>query len=147
MILQHWGLSARSPSAHPIGPLAQPAFIDEDDSAPLAERVFLSPWPAHSLPVPNRLLVALQRPSSGSLAAPVKGERLPFALYASTTLSMVVAISEIGVQIGRIMTDVAAALVGAAMLTVLLFPATVALRSRAVSLRSFSDMKTSYRVS
>jgi hypothetical protein len=37
---------------------------------------------------------------------------------------------------------------GAAMLTVRLFPAMAgALRSRAVSLRSFSDMKTSYRVS
>ena len=42
MILQHWGLSARGPGAHPMGSLAQPAFIDEDDGAPLAERCFLS---------------------------------------------------------------------------------------------------------
>jgi len=52
-----------------------------------------------------------------------KGERLPFVLYASTTLPMVVAISDIGVQSGRINNEVAAGLVGAAMLTVLLFPA------------------------
>jgi hypothetical protein len=42
MILQHRGLSARGPGAHPMGSLAQPAFIDEDDSAPLAECFFLS---------------------------------------------------------------------------------------------------------
>ena len=59
MILQHWGLSARGPGAHPMGSLAQPAFIDEDDGAPRA--LFLRQWPAHSFPVPDRLLVALQR--------------------------------------------------------------------------------------
>src|SRR5258708_5421185 len=42
MILQHRGLSARSPGAHPMGPLAQPALVDKDDGAPLAERFFLS---------------------------------------------------------------------------------------------------------
>ena len=42
MILQHRGLSARGPSAHPMGPLAQPALVDEDDGAPLAARFFLS---------------------------------------------------------------------------------------------------------
>jgi Kef-type K+ transport system membrane component KefB len=52
-----------------------------------------------------------------------KGERLSFALYTATTLSMVVAITHIGVQIGRMQRDVAAAMVGAAMLSVLLFPA------------------------
>ena len=40
MILQHWGLSARGPSAQPMGSLTQPAFIDEEDGAPLAERFF-----------------------------------------------------------------------------------------------------------
>ena len=34
MILQHRGLSARSPGAHPMGPLAQPALVDKDDGAP-----------------------------------------------------------------------------------------------------------------
>jgi hypothetical protein len=40
MILQHRGLSARGPGAHPMRPLAQPTFVDEDDGAPLAERFF-----------------------------------------------------------------------------------------------------------
>jgi len=80
----------------------------------------------------------------------VKGERLPFALYTSTTLPMVVAISEIGVRTGRISPDLAAALVGAAMLSVLLFPAmAAALRSRTAVPRPFSDMTvtTSSKVS
>jgi hypothetical protein len=42
MILQHRGLSARGPGAHPMRPLAQPTFVDEDDGAPLAARFFLS---------------------------------------------------------------------------------------------------------
>src|ERR1700722_6652288 len=42
MILQHRGLSARGPGAHPMRPLAQPTFVDEDVGAPLAERFFLS---------------------------------------------------------------------------------------------------------
>ena len=41
MILQHWGLSARGPGAHPMGPLAQPALVDEDDGAPLFAGFFL----------------------------------------------------------------------------------------------------------
>lgn len=56
---------------------------------------------------------------------------LPFAFYKATTLSMVVAITEIGVRSGRMQSDIAAALVGAGMLSVLLFPAIAgALRSR-----------------
>ena len=51
-----------------------------------------------------------------------KYQRLPFALYSATTLSMVVAITEIGVRSGRMRSDIAAALVGAGMLSVLLFP-------------------------
>ena len=51
-----------------------------------------------------------------------KYERLPFVLYSATTLPMVVAIAEIGVRSGRMHTDIAAALVGASMLSVLLFP-------------------------
>lgn len=51
------------------------------------------------------------------------GERLPFALYASTALLMVVAITHIGVQTGRMPTDLAATLVGAGMVSVLVFPA------------------------
>lgn len=52
-----------------------------------------------------------------------KGERLSLALYTATALPMVVAITHIGVQVGRMQSDIAAALVGAAMLSVLLFPA------------------------
>ena len=52
-----------------------------------------------------------------------RGERLSFALYASTALPMVVAITHVGVQTGRMQGDIAAALVGAAILSVLLFPA------------------------
>jgi len=51
-------------------------------------------------------------------------ERLPFALFTSVaSLSLVVVITEIGVHGGRMSPDIAAALVGAAVLSVLLFPA------------------------
>ena len=42
VILQHRRVSARGPGAHPMGALAQSAFVDEDDGAPRAERFFLS---------------------------------------------------------------------------------------------------------
>ena len=51
-----------------------------------------------------------------------KGQRLPFALYSATALPLLVAISAIGVQTGRMRSEIAAALVGAGMLSVLLFP-------------------------
>jgi Kef-type K+ transport system membrane component KefB len=47
---------------------------------------------------------------------------VPFALYSSTALPLVVAISELGLATGRMRSDNAAALVGAAMLSVLIFP-------------------------
>ncbi|MGO9767536.1 MAG: cation:proton antiporter [Myxococcaceae bacterium] len=50
-------------------------------------------------------------------------EQLPFALLSATALPLVVAIAELGVRSGQMRTDIAAALVGAAMLSVLLFPA------------------------
>jgi Kef-type K+ transport system membrane component KefB len=50
-------------------------------------------------------------------------ERLPFALFSSVaSLSLVVVITDIGVQTNHIGTEVAAALVGAAVLSVLIFP-------------------------
>jgi len=52
-----------------------------------------------------------------------KYQRLPFALYSATALPMVVAITNVGVQTGHLRTDLAAALVGAALMSVLLFPA------------------------
>jgi Kef-type K+ transport system membrane component KefB len=51
-----------------------------------------------------------------------KGERLPFILYISTALPLVVAITDIGVATGRMRSENAAALVGAGMVSVLLFP-------------------------
>jgi Kef-type K+ transport system membrane component KefB len=53
-----------------------------------------------------------------------KKELLPFALYSSTALPFVIALTELGVSTGRMRTDNAAALVGAGMLSVLLFPMT-----------------------
>jgi Kef-type K+ transport system membrane component KefB len=51
-----------------------------------------------------------------------KEEWLPFALYSATTLSMVVAITDIGVQTHRLQPDIADALVAAGLLSVLLWP-------------------------
>jgi Kef-type K+ transport system membrane component KefB len=52
-----------------------------------------------------------------------KEERLPFALYSATELPMVVAITEIGVRLNIMGTEIATALIGAGLLSVLLFPA------------------------
>jgi Kef-type K+ transport system membrane component KefB len=52
-----------------------------------------------------------------------KEERLPFALYSATELPMVVAISEIGLRLDIILAEIATALIGAGLLSVLLFPA------------------------
>jgi len=52
-----------------------------------------------------------------------KSERLPFVLFSATALPMVVAITDIGVRTGRLLPEIAAALVGAGLLSVLLFPA------------------------
>ena len=61
-----------------------------------------------------------------------KNERLPFILYISTALPLVVAITDIGVATGRMRSENAAALVGAGMVSVLLFPLiALALRKRA----------------
>jgi hypothetical protein len=50
-------------------------------------------------------------------------QRLPFALSSAVpSLSIIVVITEIGVKLGSMNPDVAAALVGAALLSVLLFP-------------------------
>jgi Kef-type K+ transport system membrane component KefB len=52
-----------------------------------------------------------------------KGERLPVALYSATELPMVVAIAEIAVRMKIMQVEIATALIGAGMLSVLLFPA------------------------
>ena len=61
-----------------------------------------------------------------------KEEFVPFALYSATALPFVIALTELGVSTGRMRTPNAAALVGAGMLSVLLFPMTaMTLRRRA----------------
>ena len=52
-----------------------------------------------------------------------KEERLPFALYFATELPMVVAITEIGLRLNMMGTEIATALIGAGLPSVLLFPA------------------------
>jgi hypothetical protein len=59
-----------------------------------------------------------------------QADLLPLALYMATALPLVVAITEIGVATGRMRTENAAALVGAAMLSVLLFPLSALLLRR-----------------
>lgn len=52
-----------------------------------------------------------------------KGERLPLALFTSVaSVSLVIVITEIGTRAGSMRSDTAAALIGAAMLSILLFP-------------------------
>ena len=42
VVLEHGGLPFRSPRATAVGPLAQSAFVDEDDGAPIADRPLFS---------------------------------------------------------------------------------------------------------
>jgi Kef-type K+ transport system membrane component KefB len=51
-----------------------------------------------------------------------RGELLPFVLYTSMGLPVILAITSIGVETGRMSTEIAAALVGAGILSVLFFP-------------------------
>jgi Kef-type K+ transport system membrane component KefB len=51
-----------------------------------------------------------------------KVDRVPLALYSATALPLVVAITTIGLETGHMRSDTAAALVGAAMVSVLVFP-------------------------
>ncbi len=51
-----------------------------------------------------------------------RGEQWPFALYSATALPLVVAITHIGVTTGRLQPEIAAALVGTGLLSVLMFP-------------------------
>ncbi|WP_353942680.1 cation:proton antiporter [Streptomyces sp. HUAS MG91] len=52
----------------------------------------------------------------------IGGDRLALTFFSSTALPLVVAITTIGVEDGALPTDVAAAVVGAAMVSVLVFP-------------------------
>lgn len=64
-------------------------------------------------------------------------DHLPFAFYSATSLPLLIAIAEIGVQTGRMLSDNAAALVGAGMLSILFFPM-VALTARSRKRRSIA---------
>lgn len=65
-----------------------------------------------------------------------RADLAPLALFSATGLPLIVAIAEIGVATGRMRTDNAAALVGAGMISVFLFPfAALALRPKSHSPR------------
>ncbi len=64
-------------------------------------------------------------------------DHLPFAFYSATSLPLLIAIAEIGVQTGRMLPDDAAALVGAGMLSILFFPM-VALTAQSRKRRSIA---------
>jgi len=51
-----------------------------------------------------------------------RGEQWPFVLYSATALPLVVAITHIGVTTGRLRPELAAAMVGTGLLSVLMFP-------------------------
>jgi Kef-type K+ transport system membrane component KefB len=55
-------------------------------------------------------------------ALPIEGERRALALYASTGLPLIVAVTTLGIAAGEMRTDTAAGLVGAGMVSVLVFP-------------------------
>jgi Kef-type K+ transport system membrane component KefB len=61
-----------------------------------------------------------------------KEDRIPFVFYSATSLPLLIAIAEIGVQTGRMLPDNAAAMVGAGMLSILLFPITALIARRRV---------------
>src|ERR1035437_6936982 len=72
VILQHRRVSARGPGAHPMGPLAQPAFVDEDDGAPRAERFFLSCGQRTRFQYRMAFFAPPRRAPRGALAAPAQ---------------------------------------------------------------------------
>jgi Kef-type K+ transport system membrane component KefB len=55
-------------------------------------------------------------------ALPIEGERRALALYASTGLPLIVAVTTLGIAAGEMRTDTSAGLVGAGMVSVLVFP-------------------------
>jgi hypothetical protein len=76
-----------------------------------------------------------------------KEQRLPFALSAAvTSLSIVVVVTEIGLRLGTMNPDVAAALIGAALLSVVLFPTVASiLLSRKGSSRAAAEKRAMKR--
>ena len=76
--LEHRRPAARRPRAAAMRPLAQPAFVDEDDRAALFLGFFLRAGQVLVFPLANRLLVALAGLADRSLRAPVeRPQQLP----------------------------------------------------------------------
>ena len=65
-----------------------------------------------------------------------RGKRLELALLASTALPLLVALSEIGLENGSMLPENAAALVGAGVLSVLVFPAAAVALDRRLARRA-----------
>ena len=64
-----------------------------------------------------------RRPGAALPAPSQPAERVPFALASGVaSLSIIVVITEIGLRAGRMSSDIAAALVGAALLSIMIFP-------------------------
>jgi Kef-type K+ transport system membrane component KefB len=86
--------------------------------------LFADPWSFLLLPLFLFLMLAIRGlavlPAYKKVLKP--NDRLPFALMTATALPLVVVITDIGVSEGIMKEATAAALVGAAMVTVLLFP-------------------------
>lgn len=72
----------------------------------------------------------------------VKEERIPFALMTATGLPLIVAITELGVEHGEMNHDTAAALVGAGMLSILIFPLVALLKRSKQTLKEASEDAT-----
>jgi hypothetical protein len=63
----------------------------------------------------------------------VRGEMLPFVLYSATTLPLLVVIAHLGIRTGQMSAGMGSALVGAGILSVVIFPTVAsALMSRHV---------------
>jgi Kef-type K+ transport system membrane component KefB len=72
-------------------------------------------------------------------------ERIPMALFSASGLPLIVVITTIGVSAGRMLPENAAALVGAGMLSVLIFPAIGLRMLRAVTNGQADDERSSTR--
>jgi Kef-type K+ transport system membrane component KefB len=70
-------------------------------------------------------------------------DRIPLALYSATALPIVVAVTTIGLETGHMRPENAAALVGAAMVSVLVFPL-LALRLRAAEEHDLAPSTSGY---
>src|ERR1700724_2185983 len=74
MILQHWSLSARRPSAAAVGSLAQPALVDEDDGLVRPAGFFLSWGQRYFF---QRWMASSSRSSARSAGRPVAPSTVP----------------------------------------------------------------------